>query len=402
MFFFWGFIHNLDPVLIPHLRKSFNLNTIEASLVDSAIFIAYFLVALPAGFLIKRWGYKIGILTGLCLFALGCFLFVPAANIMSYAFFLSALFIVACGLATLETAANPYVTLLGSPEKATQRLNLAQSFNGLAAFLAPILGGHFILSETPKSANELNSLTKSELQAYLLSETASVKAPYTIIGIIILVIALVFVFISLPEPPKTSESLSKKSFFGVLKRPQLKWAVIAQFFYIGAQVCITSFLILFAETVTEISTKGATYYAGLTGLLFMTGRFTGTLLMRYIKPRKLMAVYAFVSCILCLEMILGSGMWTLYSMVGSAFFMSIMFPTIFALGIKDLGPETEPGSSWLIMSIVGGALLPPLLGFIADESGNLQYGYTVPLISFIVILVYSIKQKSPDMSLKRE
>ena len=199
LFFFWGFVHNLDPILIPHLRRAFSLNTLQASLVDSAVFIAYFLMAIPAGVIMKKYGYKTGILIGLALFAAGCFLFVPAANTMQYAFFLGALFIVACGLTILETAANPYATILGAPETSTQRLNFAQSFNGLAAFLAPIAGGHFILADNPVNEAGLAAMSNQARNAYLLAETSTVKLPYIILGCAILVVAAIFFFTSLPD-----------------------------------------------------------------------------------------------------------------------------------------------------------------------------------------------------------
>lgn len=389
LFFFWGFIHNLDPVLIPHLRRSFSLNNLEASLVDSSIFIAYFLMAIPAGLIIKKYGYKKGILTGLFFFAVGCFLFVPAANTMQYPFFLGALFIVACGLATLETVANPYATMLGEPETATQRLNFAQSFNGLAAFLAPIIGGALILSDHPKSDAALAAMAPDARQAYLLSETASVKLPYIILGCVILLIAIVFFFTKLPDK-KDTDNADSKGFFHAFKHRHLTWAVTAQFFYIGAQVCVTSFLILYAEKVIGITEKQASYYSGIAGLLFMIGRFAGTFFMQFIAPPKLLRIYAVICVALCFELIFGKGMFTMYAMLGVAFFMSIMFPTIFALGIDGLGADSKAGSSLLVMSVVGGALLPPVLGFISDRSGSFQYGYVVPLVCFSVVLLFGL------------
>lgn len=388
LFFFWGFVHNLDPILIPHLRRAFRLSNLEAALVDSAVFVAYFVMAIPAGTIMKKYGYKTGIIFGLILFSIGCFLFIPAANTMKYVFFLGALFIVACGLATLETAANPYATILGPEETSTQRLNFAQSFNGLAAFVAPILGGHLILAENPLSNEQVDAMTAVERNAYLLSETSTVKMPYTILGIIILLVAILFIFTKLPDI-KDEEETEHPGFFHALKHRHLKWAVIAQFFYVGAQVCIMSFLILYATKAAGITEKEASYYAGVAGLAFMLGRFVGTFFMKYIKPAKLLTIYAVVCILLTLIAIFGSGIITLYSMIGIAFFMSIMFPTIFALGISGIGADTKSGSSLIIMSIVGGALLPPVLGWIGDITHNLQYGYVVPLICFLIIAWYS-------------
>jgi len=390
LFFFWGFIHNLDPVLIPHLKRAFSLNALKASLVDSAVYLGYFFMAIPAGIIMKNYGYKTGILLGLGFFAIGCFLFVPAANTMQYAFFLAALFIVACGLAILETAANPYATILGDPKTSTQRLNFAQSFNGLAAFLAPILGGKFILAEKPLESADLAKMTEQARSLYLHEETATVKMPYIILGTAILVVAAIFFFTKLPDI-KDKQEKEKAGFFHVLRHKHLAWAVIAQFFYVGAQVCILSFLILFATKAAGITEKEASFYSGLAGLAFMVGRFAGTFFMRYIQPAKLLALYSVACILLCLITIFGTGMITLYANIGIAFFMSIMFPTIFALGIQDIGADTKPASSLIIMSIVGGAALPPVLAYISDRTNNIQNGYVVPLICFAVILYFGLK-----------
>lgn len=388
LFFFWGFVNNLNPILIPHLRRAFRLTNVEAALVDSAIYIAYFLMAIPAGAIMKKYGYKNGIVFGLFLFGIGCFLFIPAANTMQYPFFLGALFVVACGLATLETAANPYATVLGPPETATQRLNFAQSFNGLAAFVAPIVGGRLILADNPLSDAEVDAMDATARHAYLLSETSTVKLPYVVLGIVILVVAIIFIFTKLPDI-KDSEDGKPRNFFHAFKHKHLIWAVIAQFFYVGAQACILSFLILFATKAAGINEKEASWYSGVAGLAFMLGRFVGTFFMRYVKPVKLLAIYAIVCILLCLIAIFGTGMITVYTMIAIAFFMSIMFPTIFALGISGIGPDTKAGSSLLVMAIFGGAVLPPVLGLIADKTGNLQYGYVVPLICFTFIAWYA-------------
>ena len=390
LFFFWGFIHNLDPVLIPHLRRAFSLNALQASLVDSAVYIGYFIMAIPAGMIMKKYGYKTGILLGLALFAGGCFLFVPAADTMQYSFFLGALFIVACGLAILETAANPYATVLGKPETATQRLNFAQSFNGLAAFLAPLIGRNFILSKQPASETDMAAMNIQDRSAYLLHETATVKMPYIVLGAAILIVAAIFLFTKLPDI-KGGEEKEEGGFLHAFRHKQLKWGVIAQFFYVGAQVCILSFLIIYATKSAGITESEAAIYSSLAGLAFMVGRFAGTFFMRYIHPSKLLALYAFINILLTLIAIFGTGIITVYAMIGIAFFMSIMFPTIFALGIHDIGADTKPGSSLLIMSIVGGAVLPPILGFIADKTNNFQYGYVVPLVCFSVILYFGLK-----------
>jgi FHS family L-fucose permease-like MFS transporter len=415
LFFLWGFAHNLDPILIPHLKRSFTLTTLQASLVDSAVFIAYFIMALPAGFIMKKYGYKSGIISGLLLFALGSFLFIPAANTQQYTYFLGALFIIACGLTILETAANPYASLLGDSATATQRLNFAQSFNGLAATMAPIIGAKLILAKGATDT-ELSAMTESARKIALASEASTVKLPYLILGSIILLIAVAFLFTKLPEIKDGGEEESSKSIFHAFKHKHLAWGVTAQFFYVGAQVCVFSFFILFASKVIPANTpKDAfikviekiltslhlinkttesdylSYYLSVCGLAFMIGRFIGTLLMKFIQPNILLAIYSSINVGLCLIAMNASGTTTVYAVIGIAFFMSIMFPTIFSLGIKDLGGDTKFGSSLIIMSIVGGAILPPIFGKISDVTGNIQMGYIVPLICFAVIFFFGSK-----------
>ncbi|MHA7608555.1 L-fucose:H+ symporter permease [Elizabethkingia meningoseptica] len=387
LFFFWGFVHNLDPVLIPHLRKAFQLTDLESSLVDFSIFIAYFLMAIPAGNVMRKYGYKSGIIFGLCLFALGAFLFIPAANTKMYIFFLGALFVIACGLAFLETAANPYVTILGPEETATRRLNFSQSFNGLAAFIAPIVGGKYILSEQTLTDAQLKALSPEALDAYITHEAASVKGPYLILGIIIIIVMLLFVFTRLPDIKHEDEG-DKSKISHAWRHKHLRWAVVAQFFYVGAQVCVLSFFIRFVVVSAGITEKNAAFYSGLAGLAFMLGRFVGTFFMKFIKPYKLLMIYAAVSMLLTLVAIIGKGTITIYALIGVAFFMSIMFPTIFSLGIADLGKDTKIASSLIVMSIVGGAILPLGLGYISDITHNIQYGYIVPFICFIVVFIF--------------
>ncbi|MDF2193300.1 L-fucose:H+ symporter permease [Paraflavitalea sp. CAU 1676] len=384
LFFFWGFVHNLDPILIPHLRKAFLLNDLQSSLVDSAVFIAYFLMALPAGYVMRKFGYKWGILLGLLFFGVGCFLFIPAADTRQYIFFLGALFVIACGLAFLETAANPYATVLGPPHSATQRLNLAQSFNGLAAMVAPLIGKQFILSGKNYTEEELNAMLPAVKDAYLQSEADSVKMPYLILGIAIIIVAIVIYFTHMPDTKEEGDK-ETKSVFHAFRHKHLTWAVIAQFFYVGAQVCVGSFFIKLSMRVGLTEGQAATYLALGYGLAFMVGRFVGTFLMRTIKPATLLTWYAVINVVLSIVAIFATGIAAVYSLIGIAFFMSIMFPTIFSLGIQDLGNDTKLGSSLIVMSIVGGALLPPVLGVISDATNNIQYGYIVPLICFVVV-----------------
>jgi len=390
LFFLWGFAHNLDPILIPHLKKSFTLTTTQSTLVDSSVFVAYFFMALPAGYIMKRWGYKTGIIAGLLLFAFGSFLFVPAANHQSYNYFLIALFIIACGLTILETAANPYASSLGDPSNSTQRLNLAQSFNGLAAALAPAIGARIILTKGYSTA-ELASMTAAAQKAALAAEAYTVKTPYTILGIILIVVAFLFYRIQLPDIREKKSSDHQSSLLSTFRHSHLSWAVVAQFFYVGAQVCVLSLFILYATQSAGISEVQAADYLSIGGLAFLLGRFLGTVLMKYFKPENLLASYALVCVLLCLVAIFGQGLITIYALIGICFFMSIMFPTIFSLGIQQLGSDTEMASSLIVMSIVGGAVLPRIFGLISDATGNIQMGYIVPLIAFAVVAYFGFK-----------
>ncbi|HRL70535.1 MAG: L-fucose:H+ symporter permease [Flavobacterium sp.] len=390
LFFFWGFVHNLDPILIPHLRKAFNLTDLESSLIDSSVFIAYFVMALPAGYVMRKYGYKSGILIGLVLFGIGSILFVPAANSLQYVYFLGALFVIACGLTFLETAANPYITILGPPETATKRLNFAQSFNGLAAFIAPTVVGPMILSGKNLTESEMGSMSTIELNTYLASEAASVKMPYLILGLIIFVVAVVVYFTNMPDvKDEDTLGIEGAGFANALKSMKLRWGIVAQFFYVGAQVCVGSFFIKMATTAAGMEEATAARYLGFFGLAFMLGRFAGTFFMQFIQPRKLLIIYAIINIFLSIVAITGTGMLVVYTLIAIAFFMSIMFPTIFSMGIDGLGHNTKIGSSLIVMAIVGGALLPPVLGLISDATGSIQMGYTVPLTCFTVILLFA-------------
>ena len=392
LFFFWGFVHNLDPILIPHLRKSFRLNDLQSSLIDSSVFIAYFAMALPAGYVMRKYGYKSGIVGGLLLFALGCFLFLPAADTHQYTYFLGALFIIASGLTFLETAANPYATIIGPPETATRRLNFAQSFNGLAAMVAPIIGGQFILSGTEMSDEAYAKLSPEALNNYLTTEAQSVKMPYLILGILVLLVAVLFMVSKLPDVKEGDDNAAGNNPLKAFRHKHLTWAVVAQFFYVGAQVCVGSFFIKMARTGAGMDEKTAAQYLGWGyGAAFMLGRFVGTFLMGRFASEKLLSAYALINIVLSAVAIFGSGIAVVYALIAIAFFMSIMFPTIFSLGIKDVGADTKMASSLIVMSIVGGALLPPVLGVISDATGSIQNGYIVPLLCFVVVFLFATK-----------
>lgn len=395
LFFLWGIAHNLNGILIPHLKKACQLDNSQSALVDTSVFFAYFIMALPAGMILRKWGYKFSIIFGLITFSVGCFLFIPAADTRMYELFLLALFIIGCGLAVLETAANPYASVLGKPDSATHRLNLAASFNGLAAMVAPIVGATFILSGKSYSELELQSMMEPERLAYFTSEASSVKVPYLILGAVLLLVAVVFVFVKLPEikeNPNTATQQSKRNFFSVLRHRHLAYAVLAQFFYVGAQVCVTSFFVRMAQQGAGVDEKTAGYYLGVYGLLFMVGRFVGTFLLKYISANNLLVLFAAASVVASAVAVFSSGMIILYALGALGFFMSIMFPTIFSLGIKDLGEDTKQGSSWLIMAIVGGAIFPFFTGLIIDAAhDNTQIGYTVPFVCYLVIFWFGLR-----------
>ncbi len=395
LFFLWGFAHNLNPILIPHLKKACQLTDYQSAFIDSAFFIAYFVMALPAGIYMKKYGYKSGIILGLIIFAAGAFLFYPAANTRTFALFLFALFVIASGLTFLETAANPYVTVLGDPATATQRLNFSQAFNGLAATLAPLLGGIFILSGKKLTEAEQEAMGPGQLDAYLLEEASSVKIPYLIIGLVVLLVALVIWRISLPEIQEESDTVGENSGRHILKNRNLLLGVAAQFFYVGAQVCISSFFIRFLEKTAGIEEKAAANYLAVALLSFMLGRFIGTFIMRYVAPHRLLFIYSFLNIVLLLTAIFVGGQVSIYALIGVEFFMSIMFPTIFSLGLHGLGAQTKLGSSLLIMSIVGGAIFPVIMGRISDIS-SIQTAYIVPALCFVVTLYFAWKTTAKD------
>ncbi|QNL52277.1 L-fucose:H+ symporter permease [Olivibacter sp. SDN3] len=389
LFFLWGMAHNLDSILIPHLKKACNLSNMQSALVDTAVFFAYFIMALPAGILLKRLGYKQCMVLGLLIFATGAYLFVPAADWLSYPLFLFALFVIGCGLTILETTANPYAAMLGTPSNATGRLNLAASFNGLAAMVAPIIGANFILSGKEYTTEALAAMSNVDRTGYFMEEASSVKIPYIILGSTLLLFAIVFCFVRFPEMKVPTAQTAKGGFFSVLRHRHLFLAVVSQFFYVGAQVCVTSFFIRMAQQGAGVDEKTAGYYLGVYGFLFMLGRFVGTLLMRFIKAGHLLMTYAIIAMGLCTIAVLGQGIYVVYALGLIGFFMSIMFPTIFALGIVGLGEDTKTASSWLIMAIVGGAVLPYVMGGLIDYyQDNTQLGYIVPLCCFGVIFHY--------------
>jgi len=393
LFFLWAFLHNINPILIPHLKKACQLSDTQSALIDTAVYLGYFTIALPAGWFMHKYGYKKGILFGLLLYAIGALLFVPAASVRSYNFFLFALFVIAAGATFLETVANPYITKLGPKETSEQRLNFAQSFNGVGAFVAPIVGGQVILSGIEHTPDELKSMTPDQLNQYLNFEAGTIKIPYLIIAGIVLLVALFFLFTKLPEVREEDANDDETKTFSikVFRHSHVAWAVIAQFFYVGAQVGVGSFFIRFSKFLIDMPEKqAATWWGGIAMVGFMVGRFAGTFLMKYIKSSHLLAIYSVITIVLLAVSLMAKGTIAVYALMAVPFFMSIMFPTIFALGIKGLGEESKIASSFLVMSIVGGAIIPLIMGLVSDRTNSIQLAYIVPLLCFLFILYFGI------------
>lgn len=392
LFFLWAFLHNINPILIPHLKKACQLSDTQSAFIDTAVYIGYFAIALPAGWFMHKYGYKKGILIGLILYAIGALLFIPAASARSYSFFLFALFIIASGATFLETVANPYITKLGPKETSEQRLNFAQSFNGVGAFVAPIVGGQFILSGIEHTKEEFNRMSAQQLSTYLQSEADTVKIPYLVIGIVVLIVCFLVFVSHIPDIKESNEDEKESFSIKVFRHSHVTWAVITQLFYVGAQVCVGSFFIRFAKFVMDMPEKKAAFVWGSVAMVgFMVGRFAGTFLMKFIKPARLLSIYAIISIALLALGLTTQGATAVYCVAAVPFFMSIMFPTIFALGIKDLGEETKIASSFLVMSIVGGAIFPLFMGLISDATGSIQKAYIVPLLCFLMILFFGIR-----------
>ncbi len=397
LFFLWGIANNLNGILIPHLRKALQLTNMQSTFVDTAVYLAYFSAAIPAGMILKKFGYKKGIITGLIVFSIGAFMFIPAANMRAYNIFLLGLFIIGCGLTILETAANPYASKLGDPATATSRLTLAQSFNGLAVFIAPVIGTIFIPSGKEFSTEELAAMSEADQLSYLTTEAASVKMPYLSLGIFLLAIAVLFLVNNFPELKEDEGGEDEGSLASALQHKHLVWAVIAQFFYVGAQVCVTSFFIRAAIAGGGVDEKTAGYYLSVYGILFMVGRFAGSAIMRVIAPNKLLSMYAVMCIALSIVAIKTDGQYVVLALGGLGFFMSIMFPTIFSLGIAGLKSNTKPASSLLVMSIIGGAIFPVIMGNIIDRFGDdIQIGYVVPMICYAFVLYFGIKGYKPS------
>ena len=406
LFFLWAFGVNLNDILIPHLKKGFHLSDFRSSLIQTAFFGGYFLAALPAGWLMEKIGYKRGILVGLLTCATGSLLFIPAASVRLYGFFLFALFVMACGQGVLEVAANPYVTILGPPESSERRLNFAQSFNSVGAVVTPIFGAAFILSGVEYSRTQLSAMTSAQLQAYEVAEANTVKGPYLVIAALFLAVAALIFFSQLPEVREADDAEATPN---AVEGPRGLWpykhllkGVLAQFFYVGAQVGVASFVIRFAQySMPGLPEKQAANYLKLHLLGFMIGRFAGSAMMKRIAASRLLSLFG-MSALLCLTVVLlGTGAAPMWALVLLGFFHSIMFPTIFALSLKQLGPHTKLGSSLLVMSIIGGAVFPAIMGYISDMS-SIRYAFWVPFLCHLYVLYFAVRGYRPALDLPKE
>jgi FHS family L-fucose permease-like MFS transporter len=403
LFFLWGIANSLNGTLIKHFQTALHLNRAQAGIVDSAFYIGYFVMALPAAFLMNRIGYKKGILIGLGLYVVGALLFYPAAEVRMYGFFLAALFIIACGLAFLETAANPYVTVLGDQSSAESRINFSQSFNGLSIILGPVIGSLFIYSDKEYTNEMLDAMPAAQAEAIRIAEAHSVQTPYLIIAGMVLLVTILFAITRMPEISSAAEKAA--SFKGITKHRHLMFGVLAQFFYVGGQASLWGYFVdlklhfareehlgvvnwLYRISENATPTQIASFHASFALVLFMIGRFVGTWLLTKFSAHKLLAAYATACVVLVTYALMSSGLSAVVAISLTYFFMSIMFPTIFALSIKNLGDQVKLGAGLVIMAIVGGAVLPPITGLLS--LGGLENALIVPLISFLVILFFGM------------
>lgn len=400
LFLLWGFAHGLLDVLNKHFQNILHVSKAQSGFVQFSLYIGYLVMAVPAGLIMKRFGYKRGIILGLLLFATGAFMFYPVAKLGSFWPFLMALFVIACGLTLLETAANPYTTVLGPKESASQRINFSQSFNGLGWILGPLIGGLLIFGGGSGEGT---------------AKFDSLLTPYMLIGSVVLVVAVAFIFTSLPEIKEevTQEQDENPPMRLLLKHPFFIFAVAAQFAYVAAQTGVNSFFINYVteelpniqnpimQLMQNLGTFGevfmpknpeqaASLILAFGGMgLFWIGRLSGSWLLGFVAPGKLLTLYGFINAILILLVVLGLGIISVVALFSCYFFMSVMFPTIFALGIRDLGTLTKKGSSFLVMAVAGGAFCPPLMGFIADKI-SMAIGFLIPMFCFLIIAYFGI------------
>lgn len=393
LFFMWGVANNLNDILITQFKKAFVLSDFASGLVQSAFYFGYFALAIPAALAMKRFGYKAAVIVGLLLYGTGAFLFYPAAQAHQYGYFLLALFVIASGLAFLETSANPLIVAMGDPETAERRLNFAQSFNSLGTISGVLIGRQFILSGVEHSPEELAAMTEVQQTAFYTSEVQAVAGPYLAIAAVVFCWALAVWLVKFPPVAKSHEdaehTFQLADFRDLIRRRYYLFSVAAQFFYVGAQVCIWSYMIRYGQNALPATgEKQLADYLAWSLVAFMVGRFASTALMSKVKPARLMLFYALANVALCAVAILLPNQAGLLALAATSFFMSLMFPTIFALGIKDLGPLAKSGSALLIMAIIGGAILTALMGLVSDAS-SINIAVIVPLVCFVVVALFS-------------
>ena len=392
LFFLWGMPNNLNDVLIRQFMKSFAISRFQAGLVQSAFYLGYFCLATPAALLMRRYGYKFGFVTGLALFGVGALLFWPAALAQKYGFFLAALFVIASGLSFLETAANPFVAQMGDPASAARRLNFAQAFNPLGAISGVLIGTVFIFSGVELNAAQIAGMKAAGTYApYLRHETMRVVTPYLWIAGVALTWAILIAMTRFPriESEHEGEGGDHGSFRELLAQPRFLLAILAQFMYVGAQVGTWSYFIQYVQETTHQPEKTAGFF--LTGTLaaFGIGRFSSAAIMRYVRPDRLMGLYALFNIALLIVGVLLPGWVGLWAIFLTSFFMSVMYPTIFALGIEGLGRNTKIGGSLIVMAIVGGAVLTPVMGLVAQQGHGIARAYTIPLLGYCVVAFFS-------------
>ncbi len=397
LFFMWGFLTCLNDILVPHLKSIFDLNYTQSQLIQFAFFGAYFVFSLPSAKLVDLIGYQKSMVAGLLTMGVGAFLFVPAASVPSYPLFLGALIVLAAGITCLQVAANPYVTVLGRPETASSRLNLTQAFNSLGTTLAPYFGGALILSAAPKAIEEIRAMGPDALQSYRLHEAASVKAPYVGLGIALVVLAVAIGSFKLPKIEHAQHKVGEKVNDSIWKHPSLIFGAIAIFVYVGGEVSIGSFLVNYF-TQPEIGGLTAKAAASLVTFYWggaMVGRFIGSAILQKVSTRGLLGLCAVCAAALVAISMLTSGHVAMYSILLVGFFNSIMFPSIFTLGVAELGPLTGDGSGVMIMAIVGGAIIPVAQGWIADHIG-IHHAFFLPVICYAYILFFALSGSKPN------
>src|SRR5215472_15591419 len=397
LFFMWGFLTCLNDILVPHLKSIFDLNYAQVMLIQFAFFGAYFIFSIPSAKIIDWIGYQRSMVVGLLMMGLGAFLFVPAASVPSYPLFLLALIVLAAGITCLQVAANPYVTVLGKPETASSRLNWTQAFNSLGTFLAPFFGSLFILSAAPKTTAEMHALTPDALQAYRLHEAATVKIPYMGLGLALLLLAVAIGSFKLPTIEQAQHRIGEKVNDSVWRHRNLVLGAFGIFVYVGAEVSIGSFLVNYFNQpdIGGLSEKVAARFVAFYWGGAMVGRFIGSGLLQKLSTRRLLGICAVCAAGLVATSMLTTGHFAMWSIILVGFFNSIMFPSIFTLGVAELGPLTGDGSGILIMAIVGGAIIPVTQGWIADRIG-IHHAFFLPVICYVYILFFALSGSKPN------